>query len=337
MHPPPLSGIFWLYGQGRLLLYKARPQESIEAYRRAIDSQSQYVSLHHMCIWEIAIANLSLVQIAESLECWRTLVADATWSKAVYTYGAATCLIELVQHASAPRSSASSSGTSTPARRTLDQEREERDREAKAVMATVPGLMQRIAGKSIPMEKFAARKALKYAAQGGRLLLPVFELGYVFLMYARAPRDVLIRVMLPRIEAAVQELKRCEGKQGEYMQEYKKRGAKNNGYWDDYALAQFLKGVCLRFVAFPVSITFPGFHRYRDYGRVGMELATDMSVQDPVSTHANEPNPMPEAAEQAKTCFEAVLEHGPKIEIDHYLVYTSRTLFRGQSYLTLRY
>ena len=34
---------------------------------------------------------------------------------------------------------------------------------------------------------------------------------------------------------------------------------------------------------------------------------------------------MPEAAEQAKVCFEAVLEHGPKIQIDHYLVYTTRT------------
>lgn len=54
----------------------------------------------------------------------------------------------------------------------------------------------------------------------------------------------------------------------------------------------------------------------------------DMSAQDPVSGHANERNPMPEAAEQAKACFEAVLEHGPKIEIDHYLVYTTRALSR---------
>ena len=120
-------------------------------------------------------------------------------------------------------------------------------------MATVPGLMQRIAGKSIPMEKFAARKAQKYAAQGGRLLLPVFEFGYFSLVHPRAPRDVLINVMLPRIEGAIQELKRCQGKEGEYMQEYKKGGAKSNGYWDDYALAHFLKGVCLRYVAFPVS------------------------------------------------------------------------------------
>jgi len=175
----------------------------------------------------------------------------------VYTYAMSACLIELVQSESSPSTSASSSATSIPNekvnKKTVDQEREERNKEAKETMATVPGLMQRIAGKSIPMEKFAARKAQKYAAQGGRLLLPVFELGYVFLIYPRAPRDVLINDILPRIEAAVQELKRCRGKEGEYMQEYKKKGAKSNGYWDDHALTHFLKGLCLRFVAFPVS------------------------------------------------------------------------------------
>ncbi len=184
-------------------------------------------------------------------------MADATWSKAVYTYSAATCLVELVQNESSHSPSASSSATSIPNQKanmkTVGQVRDERNKEAKEMMATVPGLMQRIAGKSIPMEKFAARKAQKYAAQGGRLLLPTFELGYVCLIYPHTPRDVLINVMLPRIEGAVQELKRCREKEREYMQEYKKRGAKNNGYWDDYALAHFLKGVCLRFVAFPVS------------------------------------------------------------------------------------
>ena len=46
---------------------------------------------------------------------------------------------------------------------------------------------------------------------------------------------------------------------------------------------------------------------------------------------------MPEAAEQAKDCFETVLEHGPKIEIDHYLVYITRALFRIHPYHTLRH
>jgi hypothetical protein len=66
-------------------------------------------------------------------------------------------------------------------------------------------------GKSIPVEKLAAREARKYAIQGGKLLLPVFELGYVSLMFPRVLRDALINVKPPRIEGE-QELRRCQGK-----------------------------------------------------------------------------------------------------------------------------
>jgi hypothetical protein len=64
-------------------------------------------------------------------------------------------------------------------RKTIDQEHEKGIKEAREVMTTVPRLVQRIAGKFIPLEKLAARKAQKYTAQAGLLLLPVFELGYV--------------------------------------------------------------------------------------------------------------------------------------------------------------
>jgi hypothetical protein len=60
---------------------------------------------------------------------------------------------------------------------------------------------------------------------------------------------------------------------------------------------------------------------------VELEVVTEMCAKDPVSSHANELNPIPEAVEQAKACLETVLEHGPKIEIDHYLVYTTRASF----------
>ena len=47
---------------------------------------------------------------------------------------------------------------------------------------------------------------------------------------------------------------------------------------------------------------------------------------------------MPDAVEQAKNCFETVLEHGPRIEIDHYLVYVTRALFRVRlTYWALRH
>jgi hypothetical protein len=34
-----------------------------------------------------------------------------------------------------------------------------------------------------------------------------------------------------------------------------KDAAGETGYWDDYCLAQFLRGVCLRYIAYPVGST----------------------------------------------------------------------------------
>jgi len=33
-------------------------------------------------------------------------------------------------------------------------------------------------------------------------------------------------------------------------------GGGKGGYWDDYCLAMFLRGVCLRYLAYPVSFVF---------------------------------------------------------------------------------
>ena len=47
-------------------------------------------------------------------------------------------------------------------------------------MRAVPSWKQRIAGKSLPMEKFAVAKADRFLAQGNYLVLPALELIYVW-------------------------------------------------------------------------------------------------------------------------------------------------------------
>lgn len=122
------SGVFFLFGAGRLSLCHSQPEEAIKYYTRAIEVQSQHRNLHYISFWEIAIARLALWDLDGSLSCWRDLEKEATWSKATYTYGMAVCLLE--------------SPSST----------EEDKQEAIRLMGTVPGLRQRIAGKSIPLE-----------------------------------------------------------------------------------------------------------------------------------------------------------------------------------------
>jgi len=125
-------------------------------------------------------------------------------------------------------------------------------------MTEVPKLRQRIAGKSIPLEKFVARKARKCESQGGRLVLPALELTYVLHGVSRAPRTVIAEQMLPRVEAALAELGRYEGQPEAYPGPGLEKGSGSGcgAFWDDWCLARHLQGVCLRYIAYPVRYGF---------------------------------------------------------------------------------
>lgn len=61
--------------------------------------------------------------------------------------------------------------------------------------------------------------------------------------------------MLPLIDEQLVELERHSDTPYKYGRgkENTTSGADEGEYWDDLALARFLKGVCLRYVAYPVS------------------------------------------------------------------------------------
>jgi hypothetical protein len=73
------------------------------------------------------------------------------------------------------------------------------------------------------------------------------------------------------------------------------------GYWDDFCLAQFLRGICMRYVAYPDP-----------------DAVIDENEVIPISKS--------EAEKQAEEAFRLVFEHGPKIELDHQIVYHARKL-----------
>ncbi|KAI0071516.1 hypothetical protein K474DRAFT_1630434 [Panus rudis PR-1116 ss-1] len=258
------NGVFFLFGQGRLYLRRSQPARAIEFYKHALNAQDQYRNLHHISYWEMAITYLSLWDVQASLDCWRKLAAEATWSRAVYTYGVAACLLQLGG--------------------------EEERKEAKGYVNKVPGLRQRIAGKSIPLEKFVARKCRKCEDQSLRLALPALEFGYLHGCIARAPRDIIINKMLPVVDETLATLKAHESDLSTYVNGGKK------AYWDDYCLAHFLRGVCLSYIAFPDP-----------------EAVLDVNEKLTLSED--------EASNQALTSFELVFTHGTKIELDHFIVY----------------
>ncbi|KAJ3905420.1 hypothetical protein F5879DRAFT_950591 [Lentinula edodes] len=279
------DGVFFLFGAGRASLARSQPLRAIGYYTRAMEVQAQYRNLHHISYWEIAIARMALWHIRGSLEAWEVLQVEATWSKSIYSYGMAVGLLELAdalergELESEPKANITNEKARTPAKM-----REE----ATKLMEKVPGLRQKIAGKSIPLEKFVARKARKYISQDRRLALPMLELAYLALAIAHAPMNVVETSMIPEVNRTLAELDKCRDNHRNYYN--------GKGYWDDYCLAKLLEGVCKRYVAYPDP---------------DAEL-------DP----AQLPNiPRDQAAKEAKAAFHAVLEHGPKIDFDHQLVY----------------
>ena len=78
-------------------------------------------------------------------------------------------------------------------------------------------------------------------------------------------------------------------------------GKGGDEYWDDLALANFLRGICLRYMAYP------------DPDAV-IEAAEEAAVKEGRA----------EAEKGAKESFEAIFRDGPKIVYDHYLVYFAR-------------
>ncbi|PVF92998.1 hypothetical protein CPB86DRAFT_809145 [Serendipita vermifera] len=273
------SGVFFLFGQGRLALFRADPALAIKHYTAGMEVvQEQFRSLQGISLWELAVSHLAMWNVSKSAECWRKLKADAGWSKAVYTYGLAVCLAS------------------------IDGEKEQE--EAVMLMESVPGLLKKIAGKSIPLEKWVSRKARKFIAQGNRLLLPAIELSYVLLIHARAPTDVLVNTLLPQIEESIRLLKDCELRPGSYpnpssskskessLDVATKKSETENGYWDDYCLAHFLRGVCYRYVAYPDP-----YAAVKDKDTLGI------------------------GANEARESFDFVLAHGKNIVYDHNIVY----------------
>lgn len=93
-----------------------------------------------------------------------------------------------------------------------------------ALMREVPRLLQKIAGKSIPLEKFVSRRARKFVAQGNRLLLAGLDLAYVLNCFLLAPGFVLHDVHLKQVEETLAELERAAD-----PSEY---GQNGDEYWD---------------------------------------------------------------------------------------------------------
>ncbi|GAA5922814.1 uncharacterized protein JCM15063_003433 [Sporobolomyces koalae] len=253
------TGIFFLYFAGRLHSTETQLDDAAKSFHLAIQAQREYIQLGHICYWDLGLVSFAMGNWEKGYQCFNLLSKESNWSKAIYAYAKAATLYE--------------EGTDLA--------------QANDIMKRVPDLMQRIAGKSIPLEKFVARRARKFVTQGNRLTLPGVELAYVLNCLGLSPRYVLFERHLDQVSHVLADLHQ--------VKEPASYGQGSDEYWDDYCLAHFLRGVILRFIAHPEPHV----------------IARPEKSQIPID----------EADEQALISFNNVLKHGKDISHDHHLIW----------------
>ncbi|WFC96986.1 hypothetical protein MBRA1_003652 [Malassezia brasiliensis] len=254
-------GIFFLYFSARLYATQALPEKAIECYRSAIEAQRAFKQLHHLCFWSLSLTYLTTCDYDRAYECYDVLARESNWSKAIYQYAKAAMLYESSTHSHAQSS---------------------------AIMRTVPGLVQRVAGRHLPFERFVRLKAAKFAALT-QLGLPALEFSYLWHCLEQAPVFLLTSQQLTRIDTVIDELEAYDSPSA--------FGAGDRDFYALYCLAFFLRGVALRYVAYPEPQTL---------------------VRHP----PGEPIVAAEVADDALHSFLKVFEYGHFLDaVDRYLVY----------------
>jgi len=204
------NGAMFLFYAGRLQEMRGNLKMAISKFEASIDSQSQWQQFHHICFWELMWCSCFQGDWLLGMKYAEKLSRESRWSPATYTYHKAAFLL-MVDTGSA------SSGCD----------------HATALLKSVPSMTQRIAGKSLPIEKFAVRKVKRFLAQGNRLILPGYELMYVwngFSVLGTNPSE-LIPPVLRRIDATLDSLSQS-----------------SPSYQEDRSLCLLLTGICHKYL-----------------------------------------------------------------------------------------
>jgi hypothetical protein len=208
------NGVFFLFFSGRQLGARGQLIEAKNQYEKAINTQKDWKQLQHMCYWELGLINLLQQNWQQSLNCYTTLQKESNWSKAVYTYLEAISLYILAV-------------SSTDSK----EQKEEFCKKAGEMMQKVSSAKQKIAGKSIPLEKFVARKARKFITQNNRLLFPDLEALNAFSAF-----DFMsIELLYNNLKRTTNEIQQLTTSKEEIL-----------NYYDDLCLVHYLRSMILR-------------------------------------------------------------------------------------------
>ncbi|XP_049885028.1 tetratricopeptide repeat protein 39B-like [Pectinophora gossypiella] len=210
------KGVWFLVFKGRLELMRGMFRPAIVTYNRAIASQDMWTQFRHLCYWEIMWVNGLMMEWQAAADYASKLIEESSWSRTVYSYTKAAMLLQ------------------------LDDLLPSQRQQCNDLMRNASYYKQRIAGKSLPMEKFMIRRCARYQLQGGQLILPAVELLCLWNMFPiLAKNERSMQNMLKLIETTQRLLE--EGGRS-------KLGLHDG---DNRALVRYLHGCCLAAMGLP--------------------------------------------------------------------------------------
>ncbi|XP_069594027.1 tetratricopeptide repeat protein 39A isoform X1 [Ranitomeya imitator] len=209
------KGAIFLFFAGRIEEIKGNIDLAIQRFEECCEAQQTWKQFHHMCYWELMWCFTYKQQWKMAYFYADLLSKESSWSKATYVYMKAAYLSMFEEDDTKPFG----------------------EDEVK-LFRQVPSLKVKIAGKSLPTEKFAIRKTRRYQAQNPvSLSIPPLEMMYIWNGYAvlGKQRD-LTEKMLLTLKRAEENLKGHEG------------ATENDFLRDDQCLVQLLKGLCFKYL-----------------------------------------------------------------------------------------
>ncbi|KAG5260636.1 hypothetical protein AALO_G00294740 [Alosa alosa] len=203
------KGSIILFYTARIATLRGNFEKAQLKFQECIGAQQQWRQIHHLCYWELMWCHSFQQQWGQALKYADLLFKESRWSKAIYMYQKAAILSMM-----------------------SEEEVRQTGENVVELFRQVEGLKQRLAGKSIPIEKFAVRKARRYASPTPvKLVIPALEMMYIWNGFTIAgKRSDAAEALLITIEKAEQNL----------------RTTPNEYTVDDECLVQLLKGLCLK-------------------------------------------------------------------------------------------
>ncbi|XP_060061891.1 tetratricopeptide repeat protein 39A isoform X2 [Erinaceus europaeus] len=192
--------------------YLKRYPKAIRRFEECCEAQQHWKQFHHMCYWELMWCFTYKGQWKMAYFYADLLSKENSWSKATYIYMKAAYLSMFGKEDYKPFG---------------DDEVE--------LFRAVPGLKLKIAGKSLPTEKFAIRKSRRYLSPNPvSLPIPALEMMYIWNGYAVIGKQPELTDGILAIITNTEEMLQ--------------KGPENEYSVDDECLVKLLKGLCLKYL-----------------------------------------------------------------------------------------